>query len=258
METKYSQVIIITMLMVLNIKWAFAGDYCDGMKLGWHFYCDPKILEDENVIKKNSGTVEDAKLELKEIKAKLEDLKIRAVIYPTEANTLEYIAYQQEQLERSSKFSQAWQRVLRNNPNLDYTVSTPISGIGNQLVEEIKRKDLNNILSGLNERYGLFFFYSSRCVHCHKYSPILKVFADTYGLKVMPVSIDGGFLPEWPNSVINNGQLEQLGLADKPVPSTILFDTKSKQLLPIGFGLLTISELEERIYTIVREENNYE
>ena len=258
MATKFQHMFLLVFLISFNLNIAFADDYCEGMKLGWHFYCDSKVKEDDKSAPKNDGSIENAKADLQQIKAKLEDLKIRAVIYPTEANTLNYIAYQQEQLERASQFSHVWQRVLRNNPNLDYTVSTPISGVGNQLVQEIKKQDLSKILSRLNERYGLFFFYGSKCIHCHKYSPILKVFANTFGLEVVPVSIDGGILPEWPNSMVNNGQLEKLGLSDKPVPATVLFDNKSKQLLPVGFGLLTISELEERIYTIVNEENSYE
>ena len=103
----------------------------------------------------------------------------------------------------------------------------------------------------LNQRYGLFFFYSSGCSFCHKYSPILKVFADTYGIEVMAISMDGGVLPEWPNTAVNQGRAERFGLAGKGVPATVLFDNQTKTLIPVGFGLLTISELEERIYTLI-------
>lgn len=249
--------ILCLIILAMMPSSSFASICCDEMKLGWHFYCDPE--KHTNVqSKQTNGSIEQAKAELEQIKIKLEDLKIRAVIYPTEANTLSYIAFQQEQLERAAKFSQVWQRVLRSNPHLDYTVATPISGIGNQLVQEVKKQDINNRLAKLNERFGLFFFYNSQCVHCLKYSPLLKVFSSTYGIKVMPISIDGGFLSEWPDSLVNKGQFEKLGLFDKPVPATILFDNKTKKLLPIGFGLLTVSELEERIYIVLNEEGSYE
>ncbi|MDF3047710.1 MAG: conjugal transfer protein TraF [Candidatus Midichloriaceae bacterium] len=226
---------------------AKATDLCKEMKLGWHFYCEE--LEKPQVVQ---TMPEDPKARLKQIQEKLEDLKIKAIMQPTPDNVAEYIAFQQEQLERASAFSNTWQKVIWSRPELDYMVKTPISTAGNELRSDIRGQDIKDTMNTLNERYGLFFFYGSTCSFCHRYSSILKAFSEYYGLEVMAVSLDGGILDEWPNSLVNNGQTERLGLAGKPVPATVLFDNITQELIPIGFGLLTISELEERIYELTK------
>ncbi len=70
----------------------------------------------------------------------------------------------------------------------------------------------------------------------------------------MPVSMDGGSLPDWQQSVVNKGQVEKMGLESSAVPATVLFDKENKQFIPVGFGVLSHSELEERIYAITKLE----
>jgi len=66
--------------------------------------------------------------------------------------------------------------------------------------------------------------------------------------------MDGGGLPDWNKAMINKGQIENMGIKVEAVPATILFDKESKQVMPIGFGVLSHSDLEERIYTITKTE----
>ena len=44
--------------------------------------------------------------------------------------------------------------------------------------------------------------------------------------------------------------------ANKPVPATILFDKKNKSVIPVGFGLMAMDELETRIYEMTKEEGD--
>lgn len=228
-----------------------ASEVCEKQNLGWHFYCDPKKAETSALTQEQETQL--AKEELSAIKQKLEDLKITAVINPTAENLKNYLAFQYEQMNRASAFSKKWQEVVWQTPSLDFLVKNPISTISNEVNSEIKSKGIKESLARLNERYGLFFFYSSKCVYCLKFSSIIKTFAEYYNLKVMAVSMDGGILPEWPTSVVNSGQAEKLGMAGKPVPAIILFDAQAKRIIPVGFGLLTLDQLEERIFRLTYE-----
>jgi conjugal transfer pilus assembly protein TraF len=248
----------IALTVVLPVL-AFASDLCEKQNLGWHFYCDPKSDKAQALTQEEE--IQIAKVELNNIKQKLEDLRIAAVINPTEANIKSYLAFQKEQIDRASAFSKKWQEVVWQTPSLDSLVKNPISTIGNEVNSEIKRKGIEKSLAQLNKRYGLFFFYSSQCVYCLKFSSIIKTFAEYYNLEVMAVSMDGGILPEWPSSVVNKGQAERLGMTGKPVPAVILFDSQNKKIIPVGFGLLTVDQLEERIHQLVSQnsgENRYE
>lgn len=225
--------------------------FCEAKKLGWHFYCDKEKANEEkkDILTKYSSAGE----ALDHIKAELEETKAKAVLSPTEENVYNYIALQNEQIIRAEKFSKVWKKVQRKHPELDFSVKTPNSTVGNDITSEIKRKATKKALENLNKRYGIFFFYSTKCAFCQKYSSILRSFATIHHLDVLPVSMDGGILPEWPESVVNSGQAEKMGIAGKPVPATLLYDDKEDRVIPIGYGILAMSELEERIYELVGE-----
>jgi conjugal transfer pilus assembly protein TraF len=70
----------------------------------------------------------------------------------------------------------------------------------------------------------------------------------------MPISLDGEGLKEWQNILINKNHLNVLGINIEAIPATILFDKISKKTIPIGFGVLSHSELEERIYATTKLE----
>lgn len=239
----------IAILSVCNISHAY--DYCKDLQLGWHFYCDP--AESKEPPEHNNVTqTEAAKLELQQIQERLEELKIQAVMYPTEANLKKYIAYQKEQLERAEKFADVWSKVLWKTPSLDPMVSHPINSIGNEVRYEIEAKGIEQALLNLNKDYGIFFFYSSTCIYCQRFSPIIKNLAERYQLNVMAVSMDGVFLPQWPNSLVNRGQAEGMGMKGQPVPAVMLFDNTRNKVIPVGFGLLSMQELEKRIYELTK------
>lgn len=244
-----------TLFLFVLIHTCHASDYCADMKLGWHFYCDPQKAIEEEEAHSRLSQMQSAKAELKQIQERLEDLKVQAIMHPTESNLKSYIAYQKEQLDRASKFSDVWSKVLWSNPEIDYMVKSPLSSVGNEVRYEFNKKKIKDKLIHLHDRYGLFFFYNSSCIYCQKFSPILKTFAGINNLTVIAISMDGNFLPDWPSSLINHGQAQKFGMADKPVPALMLFDNELKKVIPIGFGLLSMAELEERIHRLTEVNN---
>lgn len=231
--------------------------YCREYGLGWNFYCQDEkkeeatTKEDEKSIPENQ---EDYAEKLAQLKKTLDDKKAKAVIYPTEDNIKDYMAYQQVVLDKSGTFADQWRRVIWKTPSLDYTQKRPVSKVGKESWIDQRNKDVTNTIKHINDRYGIFFLFSSTCPHCHRYSPILKNFQDKYGITIMPISMDGGGLPEWPNFMVNNGQITKMGITETSVPQTVLFDKDSRQVIPVGTGVLSHSELEERIYAITKLE----
>ena len=250
MATKFFYIVVLSMAILSVCNLSNASSYCDNMQLGWHFYCDP--TKHKEAASNEDSQAQKAQSELKQVQERLEELKVQAVMYPTEENLKNYITYQKEQLERAEKFADVWGKVLWKTPSLDAMVTSPINSVGNELRYEIENKDIEQTLLKLNKNYGVFFFYSSICVFCQKFSPIIKVLADKYQLNVMAVSMDGVFLPEWPSSVVNQGQARAMGMDGQPVPAVMLFDNTSNKVIPVGFGLLSMQELEKRIYELTK------
>lgn len=235
--------------------YAKSPNYCAEYGLGWNFYCQDEQKEEAKEVKTESKKLiqapqsqEDYAQKLAEIKKTLDDKKAKAVIYPTEDNIKDYMAYQKTVLDRSGTFADQWRRVLWKTPTLDYTLQRPVSKVGKESWTDKRNADVESAVRNINDRYGVFFLFSGSCPHCHRYSPILKAFQQKYGISIIAVSMDGGSLPEWPKFMVNHGQIARMGIDNNTVPATLLFDKKTRKIIPIGFGVLAHSELEERIY----------
>ena len=90
------------------------------------------------------------------------------------------------------------------------------------------------------------------------FGPLLRAFAARHGLDVLAVSLSGAALEGWPEAVADNGRAARLGLAGAPVPALVLFDTKTKRVLPVGFGVMAEDEMAERIYTLTALEPGHD
>jgi conjugal transfer pilus assembly protein TraF len=250
--------ISLTVVLIFSINaHAAKPSYCRDYGLGWHFYCQEEKKEEtqeSKSVKDIPENQEDYAEKLAQIKKVLEDKKAKAVIYPTEDNIKDYMSSQQVVLDKSSTFADQWRRVLWKTPSLDYTLKRPISKAGKESWIDDRNRNVTDTVRHINDRYGIFFLFSSNCPHCHRYSPILKNFQEKYEITIMPVSMDGGGLPEWEKFTVNTGQIAKMGIKVEAVPATILFDKETKEVTPIGFGVLSHSELEERIYATVKLE----
>lgn len=232
--------------------------YCKVSKLGWHFYCDPDKEEEDKPEQKPAikpESPEDYLARRDAVRKELDWKMARAVLEPTQEHIIDYIRTQRDKaLNPANIFTEKWKRAIWTNPDIDYSLKRPVSTVGKQAWVDNRNIEKEHSINTLNERYGVFFFYSSTCIYCQKYSPILKAFAAKHNLKVIAVSMDGGIFPDWPDTVINQGQAERMGIAGKPVPATILFDKKTKEIVPVGFGLMAMDELESRIYMMTEVE----
>jgi conjugal transfer pilus assembly protein TraF len=109
-------------------------------------------------------------------------------------------------------------------------------------------------LAAISQRYGVFYFYSSGCAACEVFSPIIRGVSDRFGMTVMAVSIDGGPNAAFPNYLIDTGQFQAMGMAGKQVPALVLFDTVTKQPMPIGYGVMAADDVMDRIFTLTNTE----
>lgn len=70
-------------------------------------------------------------------------------------------------------------------------------------------------------------------------------------MSVLAVSMDGGTLPEYPNARPDNGIATRLNA--RSVPALYLTNPSRREIRPIGFGLMSDTELLERIAALARE-----
>ncbi len=226
--------------------------YCRERNLGQWFYCE-KPKPDPDSPPQNQTNIP-AAVRLKAISEKLDELKARAILEPTTQNVQAYISYQREQLDRASDFADVWRRAIWQNPQLDYTLQRPINALGKKTWTTQRTAQRDAALAAISQRYGVFYFYSSGCAACEVFSPIIRGVSDRFGMTVMAVSIDGGPNAAFPNYLIDTGQFQAMGMAGKQVPALVLFDTVTKQPMPIGYGVMAADDVMDRIFTLTNTE----
>ena len=228
--------------------------YCEERKLGSWFYCNSEKAKRERGKAPPAAPQASAIERMDAITKQLDELKALAILEPTSENVVNYIRFQREQLDRASTFADVWGRSVWQNPDLDYTLQRPVGTLAKQTWLEERRDDRAGAMNALTQRYGLFYFYSSSCAACRTFSPVLRALSDSYGLEVMAVSMDGGANSAFPNFVVNQGQYQRMGLRGGTVPALVLFDTETKQPIPVGYGVMAADEVMQRIFYLTKIE----
>ena len=188
----------------------------------------------------------------------LEEARADAILDPTPAKVAAYLRLQQETLQRAAAFSDAFRRTVWATPALDYTLKRPVGALAKRVWSDRRRQDRDRALARLGERYGLIYLGHAGCAGCKVFGPLLRAFATRHGLAVLAVSLSGEALEGWPEAVADNGRAARLGLAGAPVPAVVLFDTKTKKVLPVGFGVMAEDQLAKRIFALTALEPGHD
>lgn len=228
----------------------YRGDdfYCGERRLGQWFYCEkprPKPAEPQA-----AAPAQSASERMAAIGKELDELKARAILEPTEENVIAYVRFQREQLDRASTFSDTWQRALWQNPEIDYTLQRPVSTVAKRAWSDNRTADRDQVLANLGQRYGMFYFFAQSCGACEIFAPILRSVAQSHRMAVMAVSMDGGPSRDFPDYVVDSGQRQRMGVPGNATPALVLFDTATRETVPIGFGIMSADEIIERIYML--------
>ena len=192
------------------------------------------------------------------MRARLEEARAEAILDPSPEKVATYLELQRAALHRAAVFSDAFRRTVWATPALDYTLTRPVGALAKRLWSDERREARDAALAGLGERYGLIYLGHADCGGCRVFGPLLRAFALRHELDVLAVSMTGGPLEGWPEAVPDNGRAARLGLSGVTVPAVVLFDTETKQVLPVGFGVLAEDQLAERIFVLTQLEPGHD
>ena len=225
--------------------------YCAERRLGYWFYCArPKPPETSAPVKPEPSAAE----RLDAVTAELRELKARAILEPSAANVTAYIRFQREQLDRASLFSDVWQRSIWQDPALDYTLQRPVSTLAKRAWQDSRSAERDAVMAHLSTRYGLFYFFAQSCGACEVMSPIVQSVASTWKITVRAISTDGGPSRHFPGYTVETNQRKRMGLDPGVTPAVVLWDAATSQAIPIGYGVMSADELQDRIYLLTSKE----
>ena len=225
---------------------------------GWHWYNEEIIaaqinkedIAKEEQVKQDFLNSKDPIKKMEALQARIKRSLNRAILDPTDRNVRDYIALQNRMSNQATIFSNVWQKVLFENPDLNYSLVHPTNSIAKRVDLDLKRKKEDEAIAKLAKESGLFFFYSSSCLYCKKFAPIVKNFALRYKMSVIPITLDGIVLPEFPKSKIDKGQASKFNVTVEP--SLFAVNPYSKKAYSISQGLVSEEALRKRILDIAQ------
>ena len=237
----------------------------DAPALGWHFYCDaaeeakdaepPATAETPAEPEPAAEEAPDsATARIAAMRRILGEARAKAVLEPTEANVAAYLHLQRAALDRAATFSDAFRRTVWATPALDYTLRRPVGALAKHLWADARRAERAAALAKLGERYGLIYLGDAACAACRVFGPLLRAFASRHGLDVLAVSRGGDPLEGWPEAVADGGRAAALGLDGVPLPALVLYDTRTRRVQPVAFGVVAEDQLAERLFVLTARE----
>ena len=231
--------------------------YCLKRKLGYWFYCAKPVAPEQEQVPDAQPSATAAET-LDKITGTLRELKARAILEPTNENVTAYVRFQRAQLDRASLFSDVWQRALWQDPALDYTLERPVGALAKKQWQDARGQERDVVMARLSQRYGLFYFFSQTCGACEVMSPIVRSVADRWRITVRAISTDGGPSKQFPNYAVESGQRPKMGLEAGITPALVLWDSVKQRPIPIGYGVLSADELQDRIYLLTSKEAGHD
>jgi conjugal transfer pilus assembly protein TraF len=188
-------------------------------------------------------------VEFERLQKTLEETRNIAIMRPSEANVRRYMELESQVVARASYFADVAQRVAWATPQLDPTLQgRPVNAKALEVFDQAELVDRSRAIADLGKDHVLFFFYRSDCPYCHAFAPTLAAFQARHGIQVVAISVDGGPLPSFPNARPDNGIATTLKV--NQVPAVFLAQPFTGKISPIGFGVLSESQLLERIATV--------
>lgn len=227
---------------------SFAGNYYADHAVGWHWYDDPK---EQKPVKKPEPPInlKDPNVVVANARQKITTALNRVIADPTIENLERYISLQEELNNRAEKVADLWEQVLLKNPSLNYSLAHPTNNVALQVYHEEESKKKEEAIRVFAKQTGLFFFYRSNCSYCQRFAPILKNFVERHGITIIPISLDGIPLPEFPSSKRDTGQAAQFHVTT--TPSLFAVNPYTKKAYPVAQGLTSETELRDNIYHIM-------
>ena len=240
-----------------DVSTAAPGYWSDSWR-GWHFYEEPEPEQEPAPPGKKETAPPPAPatpmrapelVQFDRLQKALEQYRNIAIIAPTEANVRRYMELEAKVVARASYFADVAQRVAWATPELDPTLQgRPVNAKAIEVFEQEQLGTRSQAMAELGKDHVLFFFFRGDCPYCHAFAPTLQAFQQRHGIPVVGISIDGGPMPGFPDAKTDNGIARTLNVTQ--VPAVFLAQPYTGKIAPIGFGVLSESQLLERISSV--------
>lgn len=214
---------------------------------GWHFYKEKKHKYIEPELEKEPPVQDSSEEELftQRMKKEGERLLSKAMEKLDIESVYKYIEFQKQMIDRSQQFADIWELVVSLYPHLTYP-ENPAHPKFRPVEYKYRDEQIRAAINSLSEKAGIFFIYSSTCPFCQKQAQELSKFLQEFpNFVIKPITVDGGVLPEFPDSVFDIGFAFNLNV--KNLPAIILYFPDKQGFLRVSEGAIDLTTLKRRL-----------
>jgi len=228
-------------------------------KHGWFWYEDPPPVQEEELKQPeldqaepkavqmhkepsldNYSVEELWKMHPDDFQSLLNGLQKKAVQLPTEQNILEYLTMQDVARRKALAYTNAVQYVTQKHTGLfNINQVYPVAGPGVSARVQLQQEEISGTIDRARDDHALIMFTSPGCPYCVKQGQILTYFAERYGWQIKSVDI--------------SRQPEAASRFNITVTPTLLLIKRDQDAsMPVATGVITLSELERKLYQAIR------
>ena len=219
----------------------------------FHYYPDPKRAKPQRRPPPRPKTLAEI-TSVEEFRKELDRLRDVAIMAPTEQNILAYLNGNKLMMDRASVFTDQWRRVVWKTPDLEFNQHYPQANAATLEAKRLADARRGTDLASIGKAASLLYFFRADCALCKLQAPALAMFSKQYGIEVQAISMDGALPPDLPlpGARVDNGIsfFVTAGEGVNTVPALFLVSHDSKQVDPLGVGVIAVDEIAERIRVV--------
>lgn len=156
--------------------------------------------------------------------------------------------YMRWALERTAEATNLWWYNMVQNPELDPTVTSPISAFGLRLMTDVRQGKEREIFNLVKAEGGFFVYFSrSDCEFCHQMGPVLQGLSQRTGLEVRNAALDKTCMPGFEVGCMTSPATDApaAALQVATVPAVFLY-VKPNTWLRIATGAVDVESMTTR------------
>lgn len=227
-----------------------AADYLIVKDKGWYRYEKPKVEEPlaDNITVDNETVFTMPVMPPDKELLVMSPEKFSKLFKETEAYTMSYRTLENFDkyaklrtimFKRSMEFMNVGTLWGQLNPEDSSETWFPSSGFGQASYQAQVNDIRSTYIRSNRENFGLLYFYRPDCDYCEKQAPLIAYFEDMSGWSVKKINAS-----EMPEALMRFNV--------KSVPTLILVERETERWLLVSAGLMTVEEIEERLYRTIK------
>ncbi len=234
-----------TLLLLSNLCYASPDNY----KNGWHWYNE--IHEKKNNHQKISASNHLSPLQrLKMLRTQTDELRAKAIMSGKVADIAMYKRAQDMWITLATKFTIGWQKMLIEHPELDYNLAHPSENNLSSIIQKQQHMREHNSVTTFSKKYGLILFYREGNQVDRLYVSNVRLFSKSNYISALFAPIPNQVKKDSETNDVGGYLLKAHALGIYHFPSLVAVDPISTKHFVLGYGYMSIEEMEKRIFDI--------